>query len=140
MGRHGGHGDNAGAEEAGGLATAADELATGITRDYSPGSLVAGWEAAQRGVRSTAKAVNHVQGSVLSKSASNWGRYERDWRLVGKTLEYRGGGEEVRTNAGVYARRDIVDMVRVADTIETVVLGCVVPCSGRVLFRDRPLV
>lgn len=56
---------------------------------------------------------------------------------MGKTSECSGGGEEVRTNAGVHARREIMDMVREAETVETVVLGCVVPCSRRVLFRDK---
>jgi len=77
---------------------------------------------------------------------------------VGKTSEENGGVEEIRTNAILYNGRGLVEMirepeyikdrgttnrpvlpVRVAGTVETVVLGRVVRDGGRVLFGGRLL-
>ena len=156
---HGGHDGRAAIEEAGGSVTAAGEMTTGTEGGNSPGSLILSREAAPRGVRSPARAILRTRASAVSKPASNWGGIERGRGRVGQTSEKGRGGEATRAYTGVHGGRGVVEMVRepgeagskgTADSpvflvrearaVETLVLGRVIPGSGRLLPGDRLVV
>ena len=159
MAGHGGHDGRASTEEAGGSVTAVGGMATGTEGGNGPGSFILSREAAPRGVRSPARAILRTQASAVSKPASNWGGIKRRRGRVGQTSEEGRGGKAARAYVRVHGGRGVVEMVcepgeagskRTADSpvfpvrearaVETLVLGRVIPGSGRLLSGDRLVV